>query len=91
MIQVIRIIYHNVQLGLAVNVGKTMYMLSTSRDVETRITADNYTFDTVKEFTADTNKTDVSVEIKRPITLANRCYCGLNGQLSKRDLSLRQK
>ena len=30
---------------------------------------------------------DVSLEIKRRITLANRCYYGLNGQLSSRDLS----
>ena len=34
-----------------------------------------------------TTKNDVSLEIKRGITLANRCYYGLNGQLSNRDLS----
>ena len=53
--------------------------------------ADNYTFDTVKEFiylgSAVTIKNDVSLEIKRRIILANRCYYGLNGQLSNRDLS----
>ena len=40
-------------MGLAVNEGKTKYMLSTSRDVrriDSQITADNYTFETVKEF-----------------------------------------
>ena len=81
-------------MSLAVNEGKTKYMFSTSRDVrliESRITIDNYTFDTVKEFiylgSAVTNKNDVSLEIKRRITLANRCYYGLNGQLSNRDLS----
>ena len=69
-------------------------MFSTSRDVrriDSRITADNYTFDTVKEFiylgSAVTTKNDVSLEIKRRITLANSCYYGLNGQLINRDLS----
>ena len=40
-------------MGLAVNEGKTKYMFSTSRDVwriDSRITVNNYTFDTVKEF-----------------------------------------
>ena len=39
------------KMGLAVNEGKTKYMLSTSRDarrIDYQITADNYTFDTVK-------------------------------------------
>ena len=53
------------------------------RRIDSRITAENYTFDTVKEFIY----LDVSLEIKRRITLANRCYYGLNGQLSNRDLS----
>ena len=30
---------------------------------------------------------DVSLEIKRRVTLANMCYFGLNRQLSSRDLS----
>ena len=82
------------KMGLAVNEGKTKYMLSTSRDarhIDSQITADNYTFDTVKEFiylgSAVTTRNDVSLEIKRRITLANRCYYGLNRQLSSRDLS----
>ena len=69
-------------------------IFSTSRDVrriDSRITADNYTFDTVKEFiylgSAVTTNNDISLEIKRRITLANRCYYGLNGQLSNSDLS----
>ena len=59
------------KISLAVNEGKTKYMFSTSRDVrriESRITVDNYTFDTVKEFiylgSAVTTKNDVSLEIK---------------------------
>ena len=81
-------------MGLTVNEGKTKYMFSISRDVlriVSRITADHYTFDTVKEFiylgSAVTTKNDVSLEIKCRITLANRCYYGLNRQLSNRDLS----
>ena len=61
------------------------------RRIDSRITADNYTFDTVKEFiylcSAVTTKNDVSLEIKRRITLANRSYYGLNGQLSNREVS----
>ena len=41
------------KMGLAVKMGKTKYMLSTSRDVrskDSQNTADNYTFETVKEF-----------------------------------------
>ena len=83
-------------MGLAVNEGKTKYIFPTSRNVrriESRITVDNYTFDTVKEFIylgfAVTTKNDVSLEIKQRITLAaNRCYYGLNGQLSNRETSL---
>ena len=65
------------RMGLAVNGGKIKYMLSGSRDVrriDSQITADNYAFETVKEFVylgfAVTTKTDVSLEIKRRITLA---------------------
>ena len=57
-------------MGPAVNEGKTKYMFSTSRDVrhiDSQITADNYTFDTVKEFiylgSVVTTKNDVSLEI----------------------------
>ena len=85
-------------MGLSVNEGKTKYILSTIRDVrliDSQITADNYTIETVKEFvylgSAIITKNDVSLEIKRRITLEKRCYYGLNGQLSNRDLSCKTK
>ena len=81
-------------MGLVINEGKTKYTLPTSRDrrhIDFQITADNYTFDALKEFiylgSAVTIKNDMNLEIKRKITLANRWYYGLNGQLSNRDLS----
>ena len=56
--------------------GNTKYMLSTSRDVrriDSQITADNYTFDTVKEFiyldSAYTTKNDVSLESYQQVLL----------------------
>ena len=53
--------------------------------------ANSYNFDVVKEFiylgTSINTKNDFSLEIKRRVTLANRCYFGLNRQLSSRDLS----
>ena len=81
-------------MGLAVNEGKTRNMLSTSSDVrriESQITTDNYNFDKVKEFIylgyTVTTEDDVTLEIKRRITLANRCYYDLNRQLSSKDYS----
>ena len=75
-----------------VNEGEIKYMLSTSRDVrliDSLITADNYTFDAVKEFiylgSVVTTKNDVSLEIKSRATLANKSYYALNRQLSSRD------
>ena len=69
-------------------------MLSPSRDVRriyAQITADNYTFEAVKEFvclgSTVTTKNDVSLEIKCKLTVVNRCYYSLNGQLSNRDFS----
>ena len=77
-------------MGLAVNERTTKYTLSTRRYVrriDSQITVDNYTFDTVKEFIylgcAVTIKNDVRLEIKCRITLANRCYYGLNRPLSR--------
>ena len=76
----------SIKMGLTVNEGKTKYMFPTSRDVrriDSQITSDNHTFDTVKEFmylgSAVTTKNDVSLEIKQRIPLANRYYYGLNG------------
>ena len=83
------------KMGLAVNEGKTKYMLSTSRDarrIDSQITADNYTFDTVKEViylgSAVTTKNDVSLEIKRIITLANRCTFHLGTGLFHPEFSI---
>ena len=76
--------------GLAVNEGKAKYMLSTCRDarrIDSLVTADNHTFETVKELVYLTTKNNVSLEIKRGITLANKCYYGLNRQLCNRNLS----
>ena len=74
-------------MGLTVYEGKTKYRLS-KFGVLIPKTTDNYTFDTVKGFiylgSADTNKDNVSMEIKHRITLANRRYYGLNGQLNNR-------
>ena len=85
-------------MGLAVKEGKTKYICSTSRNVrriDSQTTADKYTFDTVKGFiylgSAVTTKNDISLEIKRRITLANRCYYDLNGQMSSKNLSLMTK
>ena len=73
------------KMGLTVNEGKTKYKLSICRDarhMDSQVTADNYTFETVKEFcylgSAVTTKNYVSLESKRRITLANRCYNGIN-------------
>ena len=82
------------KICLAVNEGKTKYMPSTSGTesrMGSQITANSYKFDVVKEFicldTAINTNNDVSLEIKRRVTLANRCYFGLNRQLSSKDLS----
>ena len=79
---------------VAVNESKTKYMFSKSRDmlhIGSQITADNYTFDTIKEFIrlafAVTTKNDVRLESKRKINLANRCCYKLNRRLSSRFIS----
>ena len=83
---------------MGVNAGKIKYKLSISRDVQrtdSQIAVNNYSFEIVKEFiylgSDVTTKNHVSLEIKHEITLANRCYYGLNGQFSKRDLSCTMK
>ncbi|XP_070137322.1 uncharacterized protein [Drosophila bipectinata] len=72
------------KLGLAVNMEKIKFMVCSSREprrLDSQLTAENYSFGSVKEFiylgTATTSTNDVSLEIKRRITLANRCYFGL--------------
>ena len=84
-------------MGMAVNEGKTKYMMMTSGVVPRmpQITANSHNFGVFKEFiylgTAINTSNDVSLEIKRRITVANRCYFGLNRQLSSRDLSRTMK
>ncbi|XP_060665319.1 uncharacterized protein LOC132797575 [Drosophila nasuta] len=67
------------KVGLAVNMEKTKFMVCSSREsrrLDSQLTAENYSFGSVKEFiylgTAITSINDVSLEIKRRITLANR-------------------
>ena len=86
------------RVGLAVNEDKTKYLLSTnkeSRRLGQHVTVDNYTFEVVKDFvylgTSINTNNNVSLEIKRRITLANRCYFGLSRQLRSRALSRRTK
>nr|XP_043067135.1 uncharacterized protein LOC122321356 [Drosophila bipectinata] len=86
------------KVGLALNMEKTKFMLCSSREsrrLENQLTAENYSFGSVKEFiylgTAITSTNDVSLEIKRRITLANKCYFGLSRQFNSRALSRRTK
>ena len=64
-------------------------MLTTSEvapHMGSHITANSYNFDVVKEFiclsTAINTNNDVSLEIKRRVTLANKYYFGLNSLLN---------
>ena len=86
------------RMGLVVNEDKTKYMLSTTKEAArtgSNITVDSYTFEVVQEFvylgTSININNNVSLEIQRRITLANKCYYGLNRQLSSRALSRRTK
>ena len=88
------------RLGLMVNERKTKYMQYSSREAQrnqcqTEITTDGHTFEAVKEFTylgnAITAQNDISLEIKRRMTLAHRCYCGLIRQMCNRALSRQTK
>ncbi|XP_051858122.1 uncharacterized protein LOC127565084 [Drosophila albomicans] len=86
------------KVGLAVNMEKTKFMVCSSREsrrLDSQLTAENYSFGSVKEFiylgTAITSTNDVSLEIRRRITLANRCYFGLSRQFNSRALSRRTK
>ena len=88
------------QVGLVVNEGKTKYMVSTSKESSmhqpgSTISVDTCNFEVVKEFIylgANINSTnDISVEIRRRIMLANRCFYGLKKQLSSKLLSWNTK
>ena len=77
--------YIATEIGLAVNEGKTKYMLLRSiglRPIGSQLTADNYSFDTVKELiylsSVVNSRIDVSLEIKCRITLVINFYCSLN-------------
>ena len=74
------------KIGLMVNERKTKYMLSMRKDTQHRrlgqnVTGDRYSFEVVKEFVYLGTDNDTSAEIKRGITLANRCFFGLRKQL----------
>ena len=81
------------KVGLMVNEGKTKYMMSANREARrlgSQFTASKYNFEVVKDFvylcTAINTDDDTSAEIKRRITLANRCFFGLRGQLRSKVL-----
>lgn len=88
------------KMGLAVNEDKTKYMLSSRKESQHRrlgqnVTMDRYNFEVVKDFvylgSTITTQNDISAEIKRRITLANRCFFGLRRHLSNKALSQRTK
>ena len=86
------------KMGLMVNHEKTKYMHSTSRSTRrgnSSIAAESYAFDSVKEFiylgTAITQDNNISLEINRRISLANKCYFGLSRHMRSKALSRRTK
>ena len=84
-------------IGLAANESKLRYFVSAANDSSIReyVEIDGYNFEIVKNFVylGSSMNTDqnISLEIRRSITLANRCYFGLRKQLSKRARSWRTK
>jgi len=85
-------------VGLFVNESKTKYMLATNKSATNQhqnTKFGQHNFEVVKEFIylgANINsKNDINVEVKRRITLANRCYFGLQKQLGSKLLSLTSK
>ena len=80
-------------IGLAVNESKTKLLLSTAKDTSIGVSVqiDGYNFEVVKDFvylgSSLNTDNDISLEIRRRITLTNRCYFGLRKQLSKKALS----
>ena len=74
-------------MGLAVNEDKAKYLVSTTKNLSLRgfVEIVRFKFEGVKDFVH--LGSSISLEIKRRITLANRCYFGFSRQLSKRALS----
>ena len=66
-------------IGLAVNESKTKYLLSTAKDTSIGVSVeiDGYNFQVVKDFlylgSSINTDNDISLEIRRRITFANRC------------------
>ena len=90
-----RIEKESAKVGLAVNEDKTKLLVSTSRR-STRlgqyVNVDNrHNFEVVDEFiylgSAVNKNNDVSLEIKRRIVLANRCYFALSNHFRDKALS----
>ena len=88
------------RMGLVVNEDKTKYLLSAHKQSEhtrlgTHVTVDSYKFEKVDDFvylgTSINTNNNVSLEIQRRITLANKCYFGLSRQLRSKVLSRRTK
>ena len=88
------------RMGLVVNEDKTKYLLSSNKQsahsrIGTHVTVDSYNFEVVKDFvylgTSINTDNNVSLEIQRRISLANKCYFGLSRQLSSKVLSRRTK
>ena len=70
-------------IGLAVNESKTKFLLSTAKHTSIGVSfeIDGYNFEVVKDFaylgSSINTDNDISLEIRRRITLANICYFGL--------------
>ena len=70
------------RIGLAVNESKTNLLLSTAKDTSIGVSVkiNGYNFEVVKDFiclgSSINTDNDISLEIRRRITLANRCYFG---------------
>ncbi|XP_054086050.1 putative uncharacterized transposon-derived protein F52C9.6 isoform X2 [Zeugodacus cucurbitae] len=88
------------RMGLVVNEDKTKYLLSSNKQsahsrLGSHVTVDSHNFEVVDNFvylgTSINNTNNVSLEIQRRITLANRCYFGLSRQLKSKVLSRRTK
>ena len=79
------------------NENKTKDFASTSGEMNlgTTIPIGDYNFEIVKDFvwlgSSVNNNTNVSLEIKRRVTLASRCYFGLSKELSNKALSRKTK